>query len=131
MAAKGLKTKVRRLYDVANVLAAIGILTKVDEKFLPKSVTAMERPVYMWSFNLSPMELRKDVFASLPANKQSLPRVLAQSLAECEEKTPAETTTTTVSIGVSSSTTSDASPLVPLIFMEPSQVPLSVESVPV
>jgi E2F/DP family winged-helix DNA-binding domain len=52
-AARGLKTKIRRLYDIANVMAAVGLLQKVDEK----AHSSPKRPVYQWTYYLSITDL--------------------------------------------------------------------------
>jgi hypothetical protein len=46
-AARGLKTKIRRLYDIANVFLSVGLLKKVD------SSDATRRPNFSWSYRLS------------------------------------------------------------------------------
>lgn len=50
-AARGLKTKIRRLYDIANVFLSLGLLKKVD------SSDSTRRPNFSWSYRLSPKEL--------------------------------------------------------------------------
>jgi hypothetical protein len=46
-AARGLKTKIRRLYDIANVFLSVGLLKKVD------SNDSSRRPNFAWSYRLS------------------------------------------------------------------------------
>ena len=50
-AARGLKTKIRRLYDIANVFLSVGLLKKVD------SNDSSRRPNFAWSFKLSAKQL--------------------------------------------------------------------------
>lgn len=46
-AARGLKTKIRRLYDIANVFLSVGLLKKVD------SSDTTRRPNFSWTYRLS------------------------------------------------------------------------------
>jgi len=50
-AARGLKTKIRRLYDIANVFLSVGLLKKVDRG------DASRRPNFSWSYRISAKEL--------------------------------------------------------------------------
>lgn len=50
-AARGLKTKIRRLYDIANVFLSVGLLKKVDRG------DASRRPNFSWSYTLSAKQL--------------------------------------------------------------------------
>jgi transcription factor E2F7/8 len=50
-AARGLKTKIRRLYDIANVFLSVGLLKKVE------SSDSSRRPNFSWSYRLSAKEL--------------------------------------------------------------------------
>lgn len=50
-AARGLKTKIRRLYDIANVFLSVGLLRKVD------STDTSRRPNFSWSYRLTPKAL--------------------------------------------------------------------------
>ncbi len=60
-AARGLKTKIRRLYDIANVFSSIGLLAKVDDK----SVTDIhKRPQYAWAFRMNLREF-SDIYKNL------------------------------------------------------------------
>jgi transcription factor E2F7/8 len=52
-AARGLKTKIRRLYDIANVFLSVGLLKKVD------NVDTSRRPNFAWSYKLSARDLYK------------------------------------------------------------------------
>jgi hypothetical protein len=61
-AARGLKTKIRRLYDIANVFIALGILTKLDNTGLRSS---NDRPTFRWSFGVSAQELLR-VYDEMP-----------------------------------------------------------------
>ncbi|GKY94340.1 hypothetical protein MPSEU_000399900 [Mayamaea pseudoterrestris] len=72
LAYKGLKTKIRRLYDVGNVLAALGILTKLDDKYWARNSNAATRPMYSWSYHLSPHALLTDVYVNMPDGLKGL-----------------------------------------------------------
>lgn len=50
-AARGLKTKIRRLYDIANVFLSVGLLRKVD------SADSSRRPNFSWSYPLSARDI--------------------------------------------------------------------------
>jgi len=50
-AARGLKTKIRRLYDIANVFLSVGLLEKVD------SADSSRRPNFSWCYRSSPKEI--------------------------------------------------------------------------
>jgi len=50
-AARGLKTKIRRLYDIANVFLSVGLLRKVDGK------DSSRRPNFAWAYRLTAQEL--------------------------------------------------------------------------
>lgn len=54
--AKLLKTKIRRLYDVANVLVSIGIIEKINAGNHLNN-PARQRPTFRWTFKLSPTDL--------------------------------------------------------------------------
>ena len=50
-AARGLKTKIRRLYDIANVFLSVGLLEKVD------SADSSRRPNFSWCYRSSPRDI--------------------------------------------------------------------------
>ena len=50
-AARGLKTKIRRLYDIANVFLSVGLLRKVE------NIDTSRRPNFAWSYKLSAQEV--------------------------------------------------------------------------
>lgn len=50
-AARGLKTKIRRLYDIANVFLSVGLLRKVD------SSDSSRRPNFSWNYKLDARQL--------------------------------------------------------------------------
>ena len=50
-AARGLKTKIRRLYDIANVFLSVGLLEKVD------SADSSRRPNFSWCYRSSPKDI--------------------------------------------------------------------------
>lgn len=52
-AARGLKTKIRRLYDIANVFLSVGLLEKVD------SGDSSRRPNFSWSYRLSAQQIQQ------------------------------------------------------------------------
>ena len=52
-AARGLKTKIRRLYDIANVFLSVGLLTKVESK----NGLDSRRPHFQWSYHLSAVDI--------------------------------------------------------------------------
>lgn len=58
LAAKGLKTKIRRLYDIANVFHAIGYLEKVDDP-MKMGLPDARRPVYRWTYTKTFAEIRQ------------------------------------------------------------------------
>ena len=54
-AAKQMKTKIRRLYDVANVLQSIGIVEKINSGSSYSHTST--RPSFKWVFHVSPKEM--------------------------------------------------------------------------
>mmetsp|Transcript_25331 Transcript_25331/g.59296 ORF Transcript_25331/g.59296 Transcript_25331/m.59296 type:complete len:459 (+) Transcript_25331:208-1584(+) len=50
-AARGLKTKIRRLYDIANVFLSVGLLRKVE------NMDTSRRPNFAWNYQLSAKEI--------------------------------------------------------------------------
>jgi len=52
-AARGLKTKIRRLYDIANVFLSVGLLKKVE------NIDTSRRPNFAWNYKLSARDLYK------------------------------------------------------------------------
>lgn len=50
-AARGLKTKIRRLYDIANVFLSVGLLKKVD------STDSSRRPNFSWCYKNTPTQI--------------------------------------------------------------------------
>ena len=66
LASKGLKTKIRRLYDVGNVLTAIGVLAKLDERYWARNSSSATRPMYTWSYHIQPQALLTDVYVNMP-----------------------------------------------------------------
>jgi hypothetical protein len=57
-AARGLKTKIRRLYDIANVFISVGLLKKVDASLAVSVTMGSRRPSFMWNYKLSAREIR-------------------------------------------------------------------------
>ena len=62
-AARGLKTKIRRLYDIANVFRAVGILRKIEGTTGLRS--DRDRPTFAWAHPTSPHDLAR-LYESLP-----------------------------------------------------------------
>lgn len=59
-AARSLKTKIRRLYDIANVFLAVGFLRKLDDKDEPGATTTQHqqrRPCFTWAYQQSPQQV--------------------------------------------------------------------------
>merc|ERR1711957_292509 len=50
-AARGLKTKIRRLYDIANVFLSVGLLRKVE------NIDTSRRPNFAWNHKLNAQEV--------------------------------------------------------------------------
>jgi E2F/DP family winged-helix DNA-binding domain len=65
VAARGLKTKIRRLYDIANVFLSVGLLRKSENRAAP--TTDGKRPFYCLNYHLTIHEIRS-VYQSLPAH---------------------------------------------------------------
>lgn len=55
-AARGLKTKIRRLYDVANVLLAIGLIYRTEDR--SAATVEGKRPHFHWNFSAGVTEFR-------------------------------------------------------------------------
>lgn len=55
-ASRGLKTKIRRLYDVANVFLAVGLLRKSENRIA--ATIEGKRPHYHWNYKVNAKELR-------------------------------------------------------------------------
>jgi hypothetical protein len=55
-AMRGLKTKIRRLYDIGNVFLSMGLLAKVDERAMPMEA---RRPRLTWSYRLNAKEIQQ------------------------------------------------------------------------
>mmetsp|Transcript_3733 Transcript_3733/g.10843 ORF Transcript_3733/g.10843 Transcript_3733/m.10843 type:complete len:570 (+) Transcript_3733:278-1987(+) len=65
-AARGLKTKIRRLYDIANVFLSVGLLRKVDSR------DATRRPNFSWAWPTTPKEIYlKHTKKDLPQSDKS------------------------------------------------------------
>lgn len=50
---RGLKTKIRRLYDIANVFLSLGLVQKLEGE------TRRDKPNFCWAYELSPREIRE------------------------------------------------------------------------
>lgn len=50
-ASRGLKTKIRRLYDIANVFVGLDLITKLE------SDSRKSRPTFCWSYSMSPQDV--------------------------------------------------------------------------
>lgn len=55
-ASRSLKTKIRRLYDIANVMVSIGIIEKINCGFNMRN-NSKNRPSFRWVYNVSPKAL--------------------------------------------------------------------------
>jgi len=82
-ASRGLKTKIRRLYDIANVFTALGIMRKDEEKTNPFFLES-RRPRFAWGYTITPKELAK-IYRDLPLQVQ-LERNPFQCVVVREEK---------------------------------------------
>jgi transcription factor E2F7/8 len=54
---KELKTKIRRLYDIANVFVSVGILSKMEDKTTSNPLA--RRPHYSWAYHYSLKEIHE------------------------------------------------------------------------
>lgn len=61
-AMRGLKTKIRRMYDISNCFASIGLIKKVDERCMPME---SRRPRFRWCYKMSAQDISK-VYKDLP-----------------------------------------------------------------
>lgn len=88
-AARGLKTKIRRLYDIANVFLSVGLLKKVDRG------DASRRPNFSWSYRISAKDLYELSNAQL--QQQHKPQWSTEEEVEVDETAvlPAAATTST------------------------------------
>lgn len=72
-AARGLKTKIRRLYDIANVLVSIGVIEKVGAQGGQDVARMKSKPSFRWSFHVKPRDmprlLQKEETAELAAKE--------------------------------------------------------------
>ena len=76
-AARGLKTKIRRLYDIANVFLSVGLLRKVE------NMDTSRRPNFAWSYKLSAQEVYNRYKSRTSADLQQAgddPRSLSETL---------------------------------------------------
>lgn len=68
-AARGMKTKIRRLYDIANVMVSIGVIDKINSGNMNNCLK--NRPSFRWVYSLSPQDIRdlnqSDLDGKLPA----------------------------------------------------------------
>lgn len=55
-AARGLKTKIRRLYDIANVFVSVGLLRKSENR--TAATTDGKRPHFHWNYGLDVRQIR-------------------------------------------------------------------------
>lgn len=76
-AARGLKTKIRRLYDIANVFLSVGLLRKVE------NIDTSRRPNFAWNYQLSAQEVYnryKSRSSTQIQNSSENPRSLSDTL---------------------------------------------------
>jgi hypothetical protein len=64
---RGAKTKIRRLYDIANVFMAVGILGKHEHSTSHCRPKTPKRPMYRWTYHLNAVQIAK-VFATMPCS---------------------------------------------------------------
>jgi len=60
-AQRGLKTKIRRLYDIANVFLSVGLLRKVDSVSGVNTVDVLgsnRRPNFQWAYQMTPQQIQ-------------------------------------------------------------------------
>jgi hypothetical protein len=76
---KGQKTKIRRLYDIANVLASIGLVEKTDGE-------RRTRPTFTWIYHWSPWQIRE--LMTRGGSVQSTPRIEQRAAAALTELSP-------------------------------------------
>jgi len=70
-AARGLKTKIRRLYDIANVFLAVGLLVRCEPaKSGGGGGENGRRPHYQWNYRKSIREIREQVWPQLTAEQK-------------------------------------------------------------
>jgi len=62
-AARGLKTKIRRLYDIANVFLSVGLLVRVEAA--KSDPLATRRPHFQWNYSGSVHDIRTKVWPTL------------------------------------------------------------------
>jgi len=98
-AARGLKTKIRRLYDIANVFLSVGILSKVDEKVMVSEPQGQKRPRYRWAYSNSPRDLMQ-VYAAMPEHMKQTrtPFVVADENKHKSMKTPSPSAGTSTNV---------------------------------
>jgi E2F/DP family winged-helix DNA-binding domain len=63
VAARGLKTKIRRLYDIANVFLSVGLLRKSENRYA--ATAEGKRPQYQWNYGLDIIKIRH-VYYNMP-----------------------------------------------------------------
>jgi hypothetical protein len=80
---KGQKTKIRRLYDIANVLASIGLVQKADGE-------RRTRPTFTWIYHWTPWQIRGLLKSCGTPPVQSTPIVEERPIA-VSESSPHET----------------------------------------
>jgi hypothetical protein len=77
-AARGLKTKIRRLYDIANVFLSVGLLRKVE------NIDTSRRPNFAWNYKLNAQEVYNRYTCKssveLQENSSENPRSLSETL---------------------------------------------------
>lgn len=85
-AARGLKTKIRRLYDIANVFLSVGLLRKVED------IGTSRRPNFAWNYQLSAKEIyiryknKSSESKPVPGDARSLSETLSAIAASVRNK---------------------------------------------
>jgi len=58
---KMIKTKIRRLYDIANIMASVGLIAKLNSENQHVGSAPRSRPMFKWIYPLSPLEILNSV----------------------------------------------------------------------
>lgn len=75
-AARGLKTKIRRLYDIANVFLSVGLLRKVE------NIDTSRRPNFAWNYKLNAQEVYNRYKSKAPTPESQQVSADSRSLSE-------------------------------------------------
>jgi transcription factor E2F7/8 len=106
-AARGLKTKIRRLYDIANVFLSVGLLKKVD------SGDSSRRPNFSWSYKLSAKDLYMlhcPIKSTTTTTEESTPIPVMKSKETSQDTSYSDTETESSSVVASNTSSASSSP---------------------